>query len=137
VTPQPAPPPGAGRVLQAALRAGAEGALPEEAAVQLLIAAASGVWRHPDWQAGCVLLDHVEQHGTGLVVAEVDWPATLAWVAAAPSRGVDVPATQAAVVQVAAAIATGPLGAALGGLDPGDLDPVLTAIAHAVTGPAY
>ena len=129
------PPLDAGRVLQAALRAGAEGALPEEAAVRLLLAAAPGVWRHPDWQAGCVLLDHVEQqHGTGLV-AEVDWPATLAWVTAAPSRGVDVPAGAAAVVQVAAAIATGPLGAALGGLDPGDLDPVLTAIAHAVTGP--
>jgi hypothetical protein len=123
-------------VLKAALLAGAEGAWPEEAAVQLLLAAAPGVWRHPDWQAGCVQLDHVEQHGASLVLAEVDWPATLAWLTTAPSRGLDVPARAAAVVQVAAAIATGPLAAALGGLDPGDLDPVLTAIAHAVTGPA-
>ena len=72
--------------LLAALRAGAEGCWPEEAAVGLLTTVAVAVWQHPDWQAACVQLDQVELDGVGLVVAEVDWS-----IAVAAAERVDVP----------------------------------------------
>jgi hypothetical protein len=120
----------AGAELVAALRAGAAGSWPEEAAVELLTIAAPAVWQHPDWQTACVQLDQVEVDGAGLVVAEIDWS-----TAVTAAHQLDVPAAQVAVVQVAAAIAAGPLGAALGALGAEDLGPVQEAVAHAVQGP--
>jgi hypothetical protein len=116
--------------LRAALCAGAAGCWPEEAAIGLLTTAAEAVWRSPAWQQACVALDQLQQDGVALVLAEVDWQ-----VAVEAARIVQASPAQIAVVQVAAAIATGPLGAGLRDLDPDDLGPVLTALAHVVTGP--
>jgi hypothetical protein len=119
------------QALQAALRAGAAGYRPEEAAIDMLLGAAPAVWRDRAWQDRCVQTDRIEQDGGGLVLAEVDWAAAVEAV-----RGMDVPAAQVAVVQIAADLAAGPLGAALGVLEPEDLDRVLAAVAHAVQDPA-
>jgi len=114
----------------AALRAGAAGYRPEEAAVGLLTGTVPAVWQHPDWQAACIQFDKIMVDGVALVLAEVDWSA-----AAAVARRSGAPAAQVAVVAVAAAIAAGPFGAALGALGAEDLGPVQEAVAHVVQGP--
>lgn len=114
--------------LLAALRAGAAGSWPEEAAIGLLVSAAPSVWWDPRWRAGVVYVDQITRSGELVTLAEIDWSAAVT----AARRVPDVPKRQVAVVEVAAAIVAGLLGA---GLDPGDLPDVVEAIGHAVQGP--
>jgi hypothetical protein len=111
--------------LVAALRAGAEGSHPAEAAVELLIA--HDLWPHRgDFLATAVTVTPALDD-PGRLLAFIDWPAALAAYLPASSSEWQILALAA---ELAGVDSGRPLSELLGGLDDGNTFLVLRAVVH-------